>query len=178
VRGKRFMGVLLGTLNQFRTEIGKDTTQTEKRQEIDRKNAEKLELSRLETQEQIRKEREERLEKQEQKLKQAKAERYEKLKESFYKRYTDLSNFLKTETKPSLLYRPAQGLEKELEEHKEKTMKEYQEIEKRLYKEAFDGEKPKSVAEAIEEKIKREKEELKLKENKDFFGNDEMEVSE
>ncbi|KAG2176294.1 hypothetical protein INT43_005528 [Umbelopsis isabellina] len=106
-RGKRMFGVLMGTLNKFKTDTSTKSSAEKQRAEIDNKLKEKLERERKELAESIAKDKEEHIERQQEKKRRSKEEIAQKLALANAKHRLHLSRYIKTAIEPQLLYRPA-----------------------------------------------------------------------
>ncbi|KAJ2960769.1 hypothetical protein NQZ79_g3927 [Umbelopsis isabellina] len=106
-RGKRMFGVLMGTLNKFKTDTSTKSSAEKQRAEIDNKLKEKLERERRELAESIARDKEEHIERQQEKKRRSKEEIAQKLAFANAKHRVHLSRYIKTTIEPQLLYRPA-----------------------------------------------------------------------
>ncbi|KAL1933195.1 hypothetical protein VTP01DRAFT_8873 [Rhizomucor pusillus] len=133
-RGQRLFGVLLGTLNKFKDDSEQKSEAERKRQEIDLKLHEKLANEKKELEQEIQQEEEQR---QQEKalLKRMESRTLEAKRDLTSTRTKEhLANFLKTNTEPRLLYRPAQLSDEQskiIQEQKDNAQKERQAYEKR-----------------------------------------------
>jgi len=99
-------GVLMGTLNKFKTETSNKTSAEKQREQIVNKLQEKLERERSELADRVKREKEEHLERVQERKRQSKLEITQKVELTNAKHRVHLSKFIKTKTEPQLLFRP------------------------------------------------------------------------
>ncbi len=104
-RGKRMMGVLLGTLSKFKEESSDPVLQ--KQRQIQTKLAERLQGERTILLETIERERQERIEQAELEREKWDEQCRTEIEETARQRRINLANFLVTSTAPPLFYLPA-----------------------------------------------------------------------
>ncbi|KAG2187421.1 hypothetical protein INT44_005109 [Umbelopsis vinacea] len=122
-RGKRMFGVLMGTLNKFKTDTSNKTTAEKHREEIETKLKEKLERERSELAVKVKKDKEEHFERIQERKRQSQREITQKMELTNAKHKVHLSNFIKTRTEPQLLFRPAKLSEEQTEQIDGQTQK-------------------------------------------------------
>ncbi|KAG0165275.1 hypothetical protein DFQ28_008965 [Apophysomyces sp. BC1034] len=126
-RGQRLFGVLLGTLNKFKDDSQQMSEADKKRQEIQNKLQEKLDVEKKELAEAIKADREKKEEQNIALKRKRQREAEEKRDTVIVQQQEYLANFIKTETTPALYYRPSKltpELEQRLVEQKENAQKE------------------------------------------------------
>ncbi|KAH8555389.1 pinin/SDK/memA/ protein conserved region-domain-containing protein [Umbelopsis sp. PMI_123] len=122
-RGKRMFGVLMGTLNKFKTETSNKSTAEKQREEIDNKLKEKLERERSELADKVKKDKEEHFKRIKEQKRQSERAITHKMELANAKHRVHLSNFIKTMAEPQLLYRPAKLSDEQMEQVKGQTEK-------------------------------------------------------
>ncbi|KAF7727819.1 hypothetical protein EC973_007050 [Apophysomyces ossiformis] len=154
-RGQRLFGVLLGTLNKFKDDSQQMSEAEKKRQEIQNKLQEKLDVEKRELAETIKAERE-RKEEQNIALKRRRQREAEEKRDAIrVQQQEHLASFFKTESTPALYYRPNKltpEMEQRLAEQKENAEKE-----RKLYEERKEARSKEALAEPeVEEKAEPE----------------------
>ncbi|KAI8893198.1 pinin/SDK/memA/ protein conserved region-domain-containing protein [Globomyces pollinis-pini] len=105
-RNQRLFGSLLGTLNKFKEDNGKKTEAEIKREQLERRLAEKLKKERSELSSKLEQDKHERIQKVQEKRKQEETER-ELKKAKFLKDHQEkLSHFILTTASPKLYFLP------------------------------------------------------------------------